>query len=172
MKKIAVFLADGFEEIEALTPIDVLRRANFIAHGISIKEKVVKGSHGISVIADLLLDEIDFSSYDAFVLPGGMPGAVNLSNSKKLIENIRAQKDKLICSICASPAIVLAQNDLYDDGVFATCYPSEDFTLLLGDRYKKEKVVVSKNFITADGIKSAMDFSIAIVEKLGGNAKF
>lgn len=174
MSKIAVILSNGFEEIEGLTPIDVLRRAGLDVDGVSIHDKVVKGSRKISVVADYLLSEVDASNYDCYVLPGGMPGATHLSQCKELIDVLKnaIEKNKLICAICASPAVVLGQNGLYADGVKATCYPAEDFIKVLGERYEQKSVVVSKNFITADGIKSAMEFAITIAEKLGATPKF
>ena len=174
MSKVVVILSNGFEEIEGLTPIDVLRRASLQVDSVSIHEKVVKGSRGINVVADYLLNEVDLSSYDCYVLPGGMPGATHLSQAKEVIKELKkaSESGKLICAICASPAVVLGQNGLLNDGAKATCYPAEDFIKMLGDKYQSASVVVSQNYITADGVKSAMEFSIAIANKLNKVPKF
>lgn len=173
MKKIAVILADGMEELEALTPIDVLRRAGATVDTVSIKENIVTSSHGVGVVADKLLETVDLDLYDAIILPGGMPGAKNISENQTVVcavKNALEQK-KLVCAICASPAVILAKHGLVD-GYTATCYPAPDFTNLLGDKYIAQDVVIDKNLITANGPRSAFKFALAICDYLKISPKF
>lgn len=171
--KIAVLFANGMEELEALTPVDVLRRAGATVCTISINEKTVIGSHNIPITADLLINETNLSDYDAIVLPGGMPGAKNLSENKTVISGIKNAllQGKLVSAICASPSVVLAKHGLIADKK-ATCYPSPEFIKLLGSSFTNEKVTVDNNLITANGPKSALDFSLAICKYLSLTPKF
>ena len=173
MVKIAVIFADGTEEIEALIPVDVFRRAGAACDIVSVSGSSPKGSHGIRVFSDRLAEETDFSVYDAIVIPGGMPGANNISKSEKVVSAIRAalKNNRLIAAICASPAVVLAANGLLLSDS-ATCYPADVFISLLGDKYSGKDVDVSGNIITANGPLSAMKFAFAICEKLGVEPKF
>lgn len=173
MGKIAVFLANGFEQLEALTPVDVLKRAGATVHTISVGEQMITSTHNVKVIADYCINDVNLGEYDGFILPGGMPGAKNLSLNEKLVDGVKTalQSNKLVCAICASPAVVLAKHNLLD-GYFATCYPAPDFIKTLGDKYKKVSVCVSKNLITANGPTSAMEFSLKICEYLGINPNF
>lgn len=173
MKKVAVIIADGTEELECLTPVDVLRRADVKVDIISVAEKVLKLSHGVSVFADYTVNEADFNEYDAIVIPGGMPGAKNISNNKTVVNAVeRALKQgKLVAAICASPAVVLAQNGLIDD-YMATCYPAEQFVSALNCNYTGANVEKCKNLITANGPKSAFEFSLAICDYLQAVPKF
>ena len=171
--KIAVLIANGSEEIEALTPVDVLRRANAQVDLISVSGEFALGSHGISIKADKLVKDVDFGDYDAIVVPGGMPGATNIAGEKKVIEGLKKalEDGKLVASICASPAVVLAQNGLLGDNK-ATCYPAPQFVSALGSSYTGANVEKSNNIITANGPKSAFEFALAICEYLGLNPAF
>lgn len=171
--KIAVLIANGSEEIEALTPVDVLRRANVQVDMIGVGSASVIGSHGIEIKADLPVKKAKFDDYSAIVVPGGMPGAVNIANDKNAIEGLKNAfcRGALVASICASPAVVLAQNGLIN-GKKATCYPAEQFVKALGDNYTGSDVEVCDNLITANGPKSAFKFSLAICEYLGLEPKF
>ena len=173
MKKVAVVFANGTEEIEGITPVDVLRRAGVACDIISVSGSEVKGSHGITVKADKLSNELNMDDYDAIVIPGGMPGAVNIFNDKFVkTALLKADKDKkLIAAICASPAVVIAGRGLIN-GRKATCYPAPDFINALGDCYTGESVQVDDNLITANGPKSAMEFALAICKALNVQAKF
>ena len=173
MIKVAVILANGMEELEALTPVDVLRRCGASVDTISIKDKIVTSSHSVGVVADKLIGEVDLDLYDAIVLPGGMPGALNISNNDIVVGVVkRALKtDKLVCAICASPAVILASHGLLE-GYTATCYPAPDFIKAIGDNYVCADVNVSKNLITANGPKSAFKFALAICDYLGLTPKF
>ncbi len=173
MKKIAVLFADGTEELEGLTPVDLLRRAGAECQIVSVGKDFLTGSHNIVVKADKNIEEINFYDYDAVVIPGGMPGAVNIANCKKAVEFIKELRanGKLVASICASPAVVLAQNNLLN-GDKATCYPAPQFVELMGENYVQSEVEVSNSLITANGPKSAFNFSLEIIKYLGLDIKF
>ncbi len=173
MVKVAVLFADGTEEIEGITPVDVLRRAGAECDIVSVGGEYITGSHGITIKADKLIDKIDIKLYDAVVIPGGMPGATNIANNQNAIELIKhlIEKGKLVSAICASPAVVLAQNDLLI-AKSATCFHADCFTSVLGQNYTGKEVEISDNFITADGPKSALKFSLAIAKYLGLDINF
>lgn len=168
MKKAVLILANGFEEVEALAPVDVLRRANIEVTTVSIStQKEVTGAHYIPVIADQLFENTDFSVFDAIILPGGMPGTSNLDSLvplKQLLKKM-AGEQKLIAAICAAP-MVLGKSDLLE-GRKATCYPGFE-QHLKGAILSKEPVVKDGQLITANGVGNAMIFALAIVENLVG----
>ena len=168
--KVIVFLAEGFEEVEALTVVDYLRRVeNIRVDMVSIEETLqVIGAHNIEVKADKQMKELeDISLYDAVVIPGGMPGARNLRDHKGVIEIIKQMnaKGKLVSAICAGP-IVLEKARVIDEKR-VTSYPGFDKDLP-HSIYMKEDVVVVGNIITAQGPAKAVDFVLAIVEYLAG----
>ncbi len=169
--KVFVFLAEGFEEIEAVGTIDVLRRGELEVITVSITGKnVVTGAHKISVVADKLFEETDFSSGQMLVLPGGMPGASNLNahkGLKSLIEQYHAENKK-IAAICAAP-LVLGGLDLLQ-GKNATAYPGFENTLR-GANFVKDKVVQDGNIITGRGPGLVFDFGLAIIAELQGPQK-
>ena len=168
MKKVALFLANGFEEIEALATMDILRRAQIAVETISISdEKTVTGAHNIPVIADKIFQEADFSEVEVLVLPGGMPGAKNLNEHeelKKLITKFNGE-GKQIAAICAAP-IVLGGLDLLRDKR-ATCYPGFE-PELTGAQVVSENVVVDGNITTGRGPGLAFDFALRLVEQIAG----
>ncbi|MBR5191873.1 MAG: DJ-1/PfpI family protein [Clostridia bacterium] len=171
MKKIALIFANGTEEIEALTPVDILRRCDeTICDIISISGLTPKGSHGITITADKLIENFNIEDYDGIIIPGGMPGAVNIANCKPVIDGLKLafSQNKMVASICASPAVVLAENGLIN-GKKATCYPLEKFTNSLKQNcvYTGSGVEEDGNLITSNGIVSAFEFSIAICKVLG-----
>ena len=165
-KKVYVFLADGFEEIEAITPLDVLRRAEIETVSVSISStKRVTGAHGITVEADVLLTELNIADADLIVLPGGMPGTKNLAECQLLLDTVlaHAQAGKLTAAICAAPSI-LGMLDLLK-GKEATCFPGwED--KLTGALYDKVPCIVDGNIVTSRGPGTAMEFSMRLVELL------
>ena len=170
--KIIVFLADGFEEVEALTIVDYLRRVDIAVDTVSITQsREVKGSHDIPVIADKTIDQIDsIASYDGVVIPGGMPGATNLRDNSKVVEIVKDMYgyNKLVAAICAAP-IVLARAGVIE-GKKVTSYPGfED--QLSGCIYQQQNVVRDGNIITARGPALAVDLAIAIIEYLLGQEK-
>ncbi len=169
MKKVIVFLAEGFEEIEAISIIDVLRRAEVSVTTVSIsKDKQVKGAHNVPVVADKLFDEVDFASYDMIVLPGGMPGAKNLQEHEGVRKQIEAfEKDKQIGAICAAPMILGGMGLL--KGKRATCYPGFEAELIEA-KITDEAVTVDGNITTGKGPAFAMQFALQLVETLAGKA--
>ena len=174
MVKVAVFFASGSEEIEELTPVDVLRRGGAICDLVSVSGEFPVGSHGITVKADKGVERVQVSDYDAFVIPGGMPGATNFAQNKKLMQIISGaiENGKLVAAICASPAVVLASNRLID-GKKATCYPAQGFIDMMNSaEFTNESVTVDGSLITANGPKSAMQFSLEICKALGLDPKF
>lgn len=165
-KKAYIFLANGFEEVEALTVVDLLRRANVNIKMVSISGNIkVTGSHGIVVDADLLLEEANCSQVDALILPGGMPGTRNLENCDRLVEELKSgnAEGRLLAAICAAP-LVLGKNHLLE-GKKASCYPGfeED---LLDAKVSYDPVSVDGNTITSRGLGTAIAFSAAIISKL------
>jgi 4-methyl-5(b-hydroxyethyl)-thiazole monophosphate biosynthesis len=172
MMKIMVFLADGFEEVEALTVVDYLRRMNIEVDMVSVSRKrEVKGSHYISVLADLTIDDIpDAGLYDGVVIPGGLPGATNLRDNSRVIELVRdMNKDKkLTAAICAGP-IVLERAGLIE-GRKITSYPGFQ-DQLPGADYQEQGVVRDGSIITARGPALAAGFAIEIVRYLIGEEK-
>lgn len=170
--RILVFLADGFEEVEAFTVVDYLRRMDIVVNTVSITQnREVKGSHDIPVIADKTIDQIDsIDPYDGVVIPGGMPGAANLRNDPKVIEIVQDidRNKKLAAAICAGP-IVLKRAGVIE-GKKVTSYPGFK-DQLPGVIYQEQGVVRDGNIITARGPALAVDFAIEIVEYLLGQEK-
>ena len=161
-----VFLAPGFEEIEALAVVDVLRRAELDVLTVGVGEDFVIGSHQIPVACDILeknliLDE----KVEGIVLPGGMPGTLNLEKSPVVQKAIdwAVENDKLVCAICAAPSILGHKGLL--DGKNATCFPGFQEELF-GATVSKEFVVKDGNIITAKGMGSAIEFGLQIAEVL------
>lgn len=169
MKKVIVFLAEGFEEVEAISIIDTLRRAEISVTIASISNNLgVKGAHNIEIKADKLFDDIDFNSYDMIALPGGMPGAKNLNEHEGLKEQLKEfAKDKLIGAICAAPMILGGMGLL--KGKRATCYPGFEPELIEAN-VTHEPVTIDGNIITGKGPGLALQFSLQLVEILAGKA--
>lgn len=162
---IYVFLAKGFEEIEALTVVDFLRRADLEVYTVGIGSKIVSGSHNIPVFCDLDESEVIADpGIDAIVLPGGMPGTLNLEASGKVNEMIDycVQNDKYICAICAAPSILGHKNLL--NGKKATCFPGFEEELL-GAKVSSDFVCCDGKIITAKGMGAAILFSKEIASK-------
>lgn len=168
-----LFLADGFEEIEALATVDILRRAGMDVITVSINhEHIVTGAHGVPVVADVTFKEADFGGSDWLILPGGMPGASNLHELGALNNLLKVHADHgRIAAICASPAVVLAATGLLE-GKKATCYPGFETALLAaGAHYDSEsRVVTDGNIVTANGPASATAFALEIVRLTNGDA--
>lgn len=167
---IYMFLADGFEETEAIAPLDIMRRAGAEVATVGVGAKTVTGTHGIKVTADICENEIDFSQIDGVVLPGGMPGTLNLGASDTVNKaiDIAAQKGVLLAAICAAPS-VLGQKELLV-GKRATCYPGfED--KLIGAKATGAPVESDGNVITAWGAGAAMRFGLEIVAFLYSKEK-
>lgn len=166
---IYVYLAEGFEEVEALTAVDILRRADVEVQTVSITgEKLVKGTHGIGVEADILYEETDHAKCEMIVLPGGLPGADYLNEHKGLAKHIKcfAEDDsKKLAAICAAPQVFGTCNIL--EGKKATIYPGME-SHLKGGEATGENVTVDGNMITGMGPALAMEFALKLVEELKG----
>jgi 4-methyl-5(b-hydroxyethyl)-thiazole monophosphate biosynthesis len=172
-KKAIVLLAEGFEEVEAVTPIDYLRRAGVeLTVAAAGESQTVKGAHGIQVRADAVLGALVKEKkagpafWDAVVLPGGMPGASNLAASEETGAFLKAMAaaGKLICAICASPAVVLAPLGLLEGKKF-TCYPGMEGKVK-GGRWSEDRVVADGNIITSRGAGTAGVFAATIIGRL------
>ena len=166
MSKVAVLLAQGFETIEALTVVDVLRRAKIECHMISLDKEVVTSAHKIQVKADTIFSDVIMNDYDMVVLPGGMPGSKNLRDDERVIDTIKKFNDqnKFIASICAGP-IALGKAGVLE-GKNATCYPSYEDELT-GCNFKEDNIVRDGNILTARGPAITLPFSYEILKMLG-----
>lgn len=172
MKLSFVFFADGFEEIEAITVVDVMRRAGIDVRTVSINDgRSVVGAHGVEICADMLIGDVDADGAEWLVMPGGMPGAVNLSANAALTEMLRAhyRAGGKIAAICAAPAVVLAPLGILD-GREATCYPGFESACGCKAVLSADRVVALDTLITANGPSSAMAFALAIVAASKGEA--
>ena len=166
MANTAIFLADGFEEIEALMVVDLLRRVEIRVDMVSITDSmVVTGSHGISVSADKLLKEIDFSDYELLVLPGGMPGTLRLGECELLCKEVMKAYDngKKIAAICAAPTVFGKLGLL--NGKKACCYPEMEDGLV-GANVSFDAVTVDGNITTSRGLGTAIEFALSLIAQL------
>ena len=171
MARVLVPLAKGFEDIEAVTVVDVLRRGGVEVVTASISDSVeVESAHGIAVKADALFRDVSGGEYDAIVLPGGGEGTENLRHCEPLIVRLRRQNEerRLICAICAAP-VVLVEAGVAEEGRHMTCYPS--MMLELDRSYVNVPVVADGNLITGQAPGSAMLFALVILQTLVGEAK-
>ena len=165
---IAILLADGFEEIEALAPLDLLRRAGVDVRTVAIGSKIAVGSHGISVVCDLLCDEVNLAEVTMAIFPGGMPGSLNLDASpftNKIIDAVLKNGGKL-AAICAAP-LVLGRRGLLD-GKHAICYPGFE-SELVGAKISDKSVVTDGNITTAKGMGVALEFAKELVRIVCGD---
>jgi len=167
MSKVLVPLADGCEELEAVTIIDLLRRAGIEVVTAGLKPGIVLASRGVRLVPDLTLDEALQDDYDMVVLPGGMPGASHLKEDARIIELLKkmAAAQKFTAAICAAP-MVLAEAGILD-GKQATCYPGS-LDARPGVTLSSEAVVQDGKVLTSRGPGTAMDFALALVEALAG----
>lgn len=170
MKKAMVLMAEGFEEVEALTVVDILRRAEVRADMCSISNSLdVKGAQGIQVRADRLLSDVkDVGEYDAVIAPGGLPGAIYLKEDGRVLEIFRKFYDvpgKWIGSICAAPMVLGAAG--IASHISGTCYPGVEEEVGYKE-YRSEPVVVDKNVVTGMGPALALPFALKITELLAG----
>ena len=168
---IYVFLADGFEEVEALTPVDVLRRFGLEVKTVSITDKkIVRGTHNIKVETDEVLKNVIDTDFDMLICPGGLPGADNLENCEGVVAmlNCGVNENRFLCAICAAPKIFGRYGIV--NGKKATCFPGfED--KLIGADVKTDRVVRDGNIITSRGIGTAMEFALCLGEALCGKEK-
>lgn len=160
-----LFLADGFEIIEALAPVDILRRAKLDVKTVGVTGKTVASSCGVEVNADITIDEFEYNNVDAIILPGGMPGTVNLENNsivQSVIDNA-VSENAFICAICAAPSILGHKNLLCNKE--ATAFPGFE-TELKGAVLSENYVVTDGKYITARGAGVSVDFGLEIVKSL------
>lgn len=159
--KAMVILADGFEEIEALVVVDIMRRAKVDIITVGLTSSVVEGSHGIRAVADKRMGDINPDSFDMLILPGGNPGYMNLANSSKVLGIIKDfnKKKKIIAAICAAP-FVLAKAGVLDSRV-ATIYPGMEKEI---PRPRDAKVVVDGNIVTSRSPGTAVEFALKLAE--------
>lgn len=170
--RVCVLLAPGYEEIEALTPVDYLRRAGVVVDVISTTEDIaVPSAHNVLVQADSFLDDIKADDYDMVVIPGGLPGVPNLIANEKVMAFLADMntKNKWMTSLCAGPAVLDAAGILVDKA--CTCYPSWEEKLKKIGAFSEETVVVDGHVITARGAGAAGYFALALVEALKGEEK-
>ena len=166
--KVCIFLAEGFEEIEALTVADILRRAGIETSLVSVTGKhQVTSSHNITVLADAIFEEIDFTQADMIVLPGGMPGTLNLESHKGLMAQVDKfyEEGKWLAAICAAPSIFGHKGMLA--GKKACSFPDFE-SHLEGAQVVRDEVSVAGKMITSRGMGTAMDLGLAIVERFKG----
>jgi protein deglycase len=173
MKRALVLLADGFEEVEAITSIDFLRRAGIETIAVGVTGRDVTGGHDIRVSSDVTLDELrsggaGSDGYDALVVPGGAAGAKIIGADERAMDLVReAFRDgKLVAAICAAPGLVLGANDLIGTHTF-TCYPGFESHATSGS-FVEDRVVIDGNLITSRGPGTAAEFAEAIVTRLVG----
>lgn len=162
-KKVGMMVANGYEEVEMLTVVDLLRRAGMTCEIISVTgKKELTSSHQVTVLADLLFEDADFDSYDALVIPGGMPGTTNLGAHAGVCEQLKkaCADGKLIAAICAAPTVFGKLGLL--GGKKAICYPGME-DQLTGAVVTYEPAVRDGNIITSRGMGTAIDFGLAIV---------
>lgn len=170
-KKVAVMIANGFEEGEALLTVDIIRRAGIECDMVSIDDNdIVTGCHNITVQIDKKINDIEKDSYDMIVLPGGLPGADNLRDSEKVIDWVKRfanNPKKYVAAICAAPQVLLKADVV--KGKKVTSYPTDKYRKLLSDTHyvDDEIVVVDGNIITSRGPATTMPFAYQLVELLG-----
>ena len=165
MKSAVILLAEGFEEIEAITIIDVLRRGSVKCDICSIRDRKVIGAHKIKIKVDILLSEIEVDSYDAVILPGGMPGAKNLKEDSRVIDILKRFKikNKIIGAICAAPIVLKEAGIIIDKTI--TSYP--DFKDELSESNYSEDIVTNDgNIFTSRGPATAIYFALELLKQL------
>lgn len=162
-KKVGIMVANGYEEIEMLTVVDILRRAGLTCDIISVTgEQALTSSHRVTVLADVLYEDADFDSYDALAIPGGMPGTINLGEHAGVCEQLQraCAQGRLIAAICAAPTVFGKLGLL--QGKKAICFPGME-DQLTGAEVICEPVVRDGNIITSRGMGTAIDFGLAIL---------
>lgn len=167
--KVAVYFGTGYEEIEALAVVDILRRGNVEVTMVGVNGNSVISSRGVSINMDQTIDEVDHSTIDMMVLPGGVPGVNHLEENPILIEQLKLFKmqNKWLAAICAAPSI-LGKCGLLE-GEVATCYPGYE-KYLLGCHYKEDGVVVSNHIVTGKGAGYSISFALKLLEIIKGES--
>ncbi len=167
MSRVVMYFAEGYEEVEALTVIDILRRANVEVILAGVHDKTVVSVHQVSINMDETIENIDHNLIDMIILPGGAKGVENMFHSEHVLQNIKKfhEEKKGIAAICAAPSILGRLGIL--KGKKATCYPGFE-KYLEGCTIETQKVVISNHIITAQAVGAAMEFGLAILETLQG----
>ena len=171
MAKVCIPLATGFEDIEAITLIDVLRRGGIEVVTAGVGAEIIESAHNVKVIADTTIDKIDANDFDLVVLPGGLPGATNLAKSEEVKNLLRAmdEKGKYVGAICAAP-IALKEAGVLKDTY--TAYPGWESNIRKEGYISDQKVVEDKNVLTSKGPATAMCFGLEIVKKFAGEETY
>jgi len=171
MPKMLVPLAEGFEEIEAITIIDVCRRGDIDVTVAGVTGMSIKGGQGIEVAADCLIDSVDINSYDMITLPGGLGGTMVLSESENVQSILKQMKEqnKYIGAICAAPLALHTADVLNKD---FTCYPSIENQIRLDGYHQEQSTVIDDKVMTSQGVGTAIDFALKIVRQLQGESSF
>ncbi len=166
-----IVLAEGFEEVEALTPADLLRRSGVEVQLVGVTGSTVYGSHKIGVVTDCSIDEVDWDKADMVVLPGGMPGTTNLYADQRVTDGVRRlyEAGKYVAAICAAPSSILGGMGLLQ-GRQATCYPGMEDGMT-GATPQPKCCVVDGKIITSCGVGGAIDFGCTLVSLLCGEDK-
>lgn len=169
-KRVLVPLAEGFEEIEAVTIIDVLRRAGAEVTTVGLEKRNVTGSHRISIIADSVIEDEMTKSWDMIALPGGLPGASNLSENEFILKAIQQTVDKgnILAAVCAAPFVLEKAGVI--SGKKVTSHPSSAYQIVSAD-YQRTRVITDRNIITGQACGSAMEFAFELVAALFGSEK-
>ena len=164
-----VLLGTGFEEIEALTPVDLLRRAGVEVRTVGLNGKIIYGSHAIGVEADMTIDELDVTNAEMIVLPGGLGGVASIRGCQRALEAVRAvyEKGKYVAAICAGPT-VLAELGLLT-GVKATCYPGQIPNMRDAAVVENAACITDGKIITGTSAGTATPFALALIEALKGS---
>jgi len=171
MPKMLVPLAKGFEEIEAITIIDVCRRGGIDVTIAGVTGMTIKGGQGIEVAADCLIDSVDINSYDMITLPGGLAGTLVLSESENVQSILKQMKEqgKYIGAICAAPLALHTADVLNKD---FTCYPSIENQIRLDGYHHDQSTIIDGKVMTSQGVGTAIDFALKIVRQLQGESSF
>ncbi len=167
-----IILGTGFEEIEAIAPCDILRRAQIPVQYAGIGGKVVEGTHGIRIEADLTVEQMDLTAMDMIVLPGGLGGVESMQACPAVLDAVKfaAENGKFVAAICAAPTILAGLGLL--EGRRATCYPGMEDQMAGAVMAPGAKAVVDGNLITGQAPGAAMEFGLTLVEQLRGQAQF
>lgn len=170
MRKALIALADGFEETEAVTIIDLLRRADIEVTVAGLREGIIEGSHQIRIEPDAYLKELEESNFDMLILPGGQPGSTNLKQDSTLLQWIRQRFERgdKLAAICAAPTVFHAAG--ITKHLSLTSFPAEK-QVFTDSQYKEEAVVKDRNVITSRGVGTAIDFSLELIAELEGPEK-
>lgn len=171
MKTVIVIISDGFEEIETVSIIDILRRSEIEVTIVAIESIITSGAHNIKIQADTLINKINYKDFDMVVLPGGLPNAFNLAKCEEVIQLLKDMKtsNKLIAAICAAPYALHVADVLNKN---YTCYPGFENKIRLDGYHSKDNVVFDNQVITSRGPGTAMEFSLELVKLLCGDDKY